>query len=207
MFGAADMKLVGADIVLLVVGVVLFATAGTALVQGGYLAANGGGAASPTGAYNVAYSTSELKLAAQTVADMTSADLATKVTTANVTKAVVRVDCSDSVPAGGPAFTLTVTVTAPNGLKADPVTKPCGTIEIDVAVAPVPPPGTVQGGTPKEAAKNLGASADAAKAEGDWKVHVAGFRGTAGALPVVHPSGSMSLSVLVWRATVAAVPK
>src|SRR5688500_8402543 len=109
------MGMAGPDIVLFVVGFVLFAGAGYALVAQGDL----GGGSSPTNAYSVLYPLSKVEAGKANVPDFGSASPTIPVTLGNVTKVTVTLACNDAVPGG--TFNLQVNIEPPNGIA--PVSK------------------------------------------------------------------------------------
>lgn len=206
------MRMAGPDIVLFVVGALLFSGATAAIVtrEGGIGALGEGGSA--LGIYNVAYSTEESAVGEAASVSFGSGEASFDVTSADVSKVVLVVECSDSVP--GPAgYTVTVEVTPPAGsnLTYEPQSVSCGSAEVPFDVADVPPGGTVRGGTPDEARANVGADANATKAMGKWTFKVTGARnGPAAPLPLpaqTVPSGSLALKVETWEPTLTPVQK
>lgn len=196
------MGMAGPDIVLFVVGFVLFAGAGYALVATG-----GVGDGSPTNVYSVLFPLSQVEAGKESVADFGSFSKAVPVDAANVSKMVVTLACTDTVPGG--TFTLQVRIEPPNGL--EPVTKgaACGSkVEIDVPVAEVPPSTAVSGSDRDAAAATLGSDASATRAVGEWKIAVSGARGGAlPGLPAGNPSGTITLVAHQWAPELTPVVK
>jgi hypothetical protein len=200
------MGMAGPDIVLFVVGFLLVAGAGYALVAQGGLEDGGG---SPTNTYSVLFPLSKVEAGKANVPDFASASLTIPVTTTNVTKMTVTLACNDAVPGG--TFNLQVEIEPPNGI--EPVTKGAtcdGSVEIDVPVAEVPPPTAAAGADRATAAATVGQSPDAAKAVGDWKITIGGARGGSGGLPIQppgSPSGSVTLNAQQWAPELTPVVK
>lgn len=207
------MRMAGPDVVLFVVGALLFGGASAAIVtsDGGIDALTGGGG-SALGVFTVTYGTDVVEGEAQQVADFGSTGpVQFDVNNTRVSKVFVVLSCSDAA-VGPAAFQVTVTVEGPNGIATEPQTVACGNVEIPVDVTPVPPATNVQGATQAGAEANIPQEANATKAVGTWKVSVSGQRGGVsppGGLPVNpgNPSGSIALDVEIWEPTLAPVQK
>lgn len=191
------MRMAGPDIVLFVVGALLFGGAAYAIAttDGGL-----GGNASALGIYNVDYSAKAVEVGEESVADMRTATATFDVNATAVGRVMVTIACSDPANAVVP-FSLQVQVEGPNGLKSDPVSGSCSSeTVIEVPVSAAPPATSVRGSTPEEAAGNLAPTADASLAVGEWKVTVSGGRsGAPVGVPAGNPSGSITLSLEQWE--------
>lgn len=198
------MGMAGPDIVLFVVGFVLFAGAGYALVAQGDL----GGGGSPTGAYSVLFPLSKVEAGKANVPDFGTSSVTVPVTLTNVSKVTVTFACNDVVPASG-TFTVQVNIEPPNGLEKVTKGATCsGKMEFDVPVASVPPPTAVAGRDKNAAAATLGSDANATRAAGDWKISVSGARGgTPVGLPAGNPSGTVTLVASQWAPELTPVVK
>lgn len=203
------MRMAGPDLVLFVVGALLFGGASYAIVQQGGLAALTE-SHSPVGQFTVTYDTHLTPVGdAQPVADFRNAEATFDVNATNVAKVVVTIACTDAQGAAVAPFTLQITVTGPN-ITADPVSAPCGAdVEVPIDVTPVPTQTTVPGDTESEARENLPADANATKAQGTWTVSVTGGRSAGGTLPVPGqipgPTGEIALATEQWEPHFAAV--
>lgn len=202
------MRMAGPDIVLFVVGALLFSGATAAIVtrEGGVGALGAGGSA--LGIYDVTYSTRTVEGEAAAVASFASHTSEFDVNNTDVSVVTIVIACTDPVPAGS-TYALRVEVTAPNNLTVEPQDVQCGAVEIPVEVTPVPSRTTIQGGTAAEARANLGRDANATKALGTWTVTVTGSRGAApiGLPGPAVPSGSIALKVETWEPTLTPVQK
>lgn len=203
--GAILMRMAGPDIVLFVVGALLFGGAALAIAntEGGL-----GGDASALGIYNVDYAAKSLEVGTESVADFRNAEATFEVTTLSVGKIVVVVDCNDAANTAVP-FTLQVQVEGPNGLKSDPVSGNCaGETSIEIPVSAQPPATTVRGSTTDEAQANLPQSGNETRAVGTWTVTVTGGRsGAPVGIPVGSPGGSITLNAEQWEARLTPVQK
>ena len=205
------MRLAGPDVVLFLVGALLFSGATAAIVtrEGGVGALGGGGSA--LGVYTVTYNTEESAVGeAAAVASFASGEASFVVNSTDVSRVIVVVDCNDPVP-GPAAFTLTMEVTPPEGsnITVEPQQVACGDVEVPIDVAEVPSDTAVRGSTPDEARQNLSPDANATKAQGTWTVRVTGSRGAAPTLPVPGsaPSGTLALKVETWEPAFTPVQK
>lgn len=208
---AFPMKMAAPDVVLFIVGALLFGGASAAIVTsgGGLDALTGGG--SPSGAYRVAYHTDAHDSDPVAVPSFTSASGEFEVNNTDIFRFTLLVDCTD--PANNPAvpYRLTITLTPPAGsnLTAEPVTASCAPgIEVPVEVAAVPSETTVQGRTEQEARENIPRDANSTKAQGTWAWSITGARGAIpGALPAPAPGGAVSSRVEGWHPEFTPVPK
>ena len=192
------MRVAGPDVILFVVGLLLFSGAGYALVvQGG--AGVLGQPGSATGVYDVAFPLETVEVDAADVADFGSAQATFQVNATNVKRVVVLVECSETLPGG--TFNLRAEVTGPNGLAAEPAFGQCNSpFEVEVPVATPPEAGTAQGGTFEQARASVAADANATAAQGEWVVSVTGSRGgTLPGLPAGNPSGRIVMNVERWE--------
>lgn len=192
------MKLILADVGLLLVGFLLLGSAGTALYLRGDLSTSNATSSSPTGIYNVEFTTATEGLGSQDVPDMTSDAVTFDVESQNVTSAFVVVSCSN--PASASPYTVTVEVTGPSGIRAPAKSGTCGQdIRVDVPVTAVPPATTAQGDSPEAARDDIPPSENATKAVGEWTVKITGRRDTVPIdVPAARPTGTVSLSVVQW---------
>lgn len=205
------MKVLGADLILLVVGLLLVGGAGWPLVQGGYLAQNAaaGGGPGGQGLFDVAFSTAEQAAKQQNVPNMASSTAVFVVTDGNVTKVKVEVSCTDAA-AGAQAspFTFSITITGPGGLTGSDTQNSCGPATVvEIMVAPVPGAKKI-GGADAGAAEAASRDANATKGQGNWTVTTSGQRGT-GVLPVqpiAPPPGIAKLAVTTWTAKATPAP-
>lgn len=200
------MRIIVADVVILVVGLLLFASAGTALYVRGDLST---ATTSPIGLYNVVVSESTKEIDTQSVSSMQSASPRFRVGDGNVTVVLVEVTCTDNQVGAASPFTYGVTVTGPQNLRGSSGPgRPCSGIQrIEVPVAAAPSTTSAQGGSPGEAEQSLMSSANRTRAQGDWTVTISGSRSNAGPLPVPAPQGSVTLSVTQWRAALTPVSR
>lgn len=191
------MRMAGPDIVLFVVGALLFGGATYAIVSEGALGTTG----SAAGVFNVAYETETVELDSLAVADYRSATLEFDVAQGNVSKLVVTLGCTDPVSAAVP-FTIQATLTGPGGLMGEG-SGACGTaIVIEVPVADAPTAATVLGSTEDEARENLPEADNATAAQGAWTLEISGGRqGAPPILPVGNPGGTAVVSAEVWTPT------
>src|ERR1051325_8168097 len=97
MAAGSPMGMAGPDIVLFVVGFLLFAGAGYALVAQGGLNGDGG---SPTNVFSVLYPLSRGEVGKENVADFASVTKTFQVAQTNVSKMVVSIACNDPLPGG-----------------------------------------------------------------------------------------------------------
>ena len=203
------MRMAGPDVVLFLVGLLLFSGATAAIVarEGGVDAFTGSGSAS--GIYNVAYATRVIEGEESAVPSWASATVDFDVNNTQVSRVILVVECADNVPVAAAPYTLTIEVSAPNNLTVEPITVPCGSTEVPIDVTSVPAATSVQGRTEEEAAGNLGQDANATKAVGTWTFTVTGSRGSApSALPVPAPSnGRLALNVEAWEPSFTPVQK
>lgn len=198
------MRMAGPDVVLFIVGALLFGGALTAIIvtQGpGAFSGTAGGA----GAFTVSWPTTTKDLAKVQVADFSAASASFKVDQTNVGNVTVKVNCQDSPVGGAASFALTVKVEGPSGIA--PVTKNanCGDrIEIPVHVQNAPPATAVANSDDVPAASTVG--------QGDWKVTVSGQRPAPGGvgLPLpgqTNPGGDIGLTVETFAAKVESIGK
>ena len=203
------MRMAGPDVVLFVVGALLFGGATAAIVtsEGGLGAITGGG--SPTGVYTVTFATRTVDGEPADLPSFTSGEATFNVNNTRVSTVTVVVTCSDPVPAGS-TFSFTVAVAGPNGIAAEPATGRCGQpLEVPVEVAAVPATTTVQANTEAEAIQAVADDANATRAVGTWTVTVTGSRGAPALLPggATDPRGSVLLRVETWEPNPAPVAK
>lgn len=203
------MRVAGPDIVLFALGALLFAGAATAIVTSEDGLAAITGESSPSGAFAVTFATTTIDGESADVADLGAADpVPFIVNNTRVSTVTVVVECSDNVP--GPAgFQVTVAVTGPNGISAEPVRGSCGApIEVPVEVAAVPASTTVEARTEDEAREKLAEDANATRAVGDWTVTLTGSRGPAPiGLPAANPGGTVTMRVETWAPQFSPIAK
>ena len=203
------MRIAGPDVILFVVGLLLFSGAGYALVvQGGTDVLGQPGSA--TGFYTVAFPLETVPVGEPApVQSFQGAQAVFQVNATNVRTVIVEVECNDPVPGG--TYQVTVEVAGPNGLTAEPATGNCGSaLAVEVPVAEPPAAATVQGGTLDEARESLPASENATAAQGEWTVTVTGSRGGT-PLPGLPgpgtPGGSIAMSVERWEPELSPVQR
>lgn len=198
------MRMAGPDIVLFVVGAVLFGGATYAIVS-----LDGGlGSTSAAGFFDVTFATTDEELANEPVGDLRSAttDVAIDEAAARHLVALVfSVECSD-LPAGAAApFNIQLAVTGPNG-QSDEASGACGSaVELSFPIADVPPDTIATGSTEEEARGGFEQSVHAgppSPAIGTWSVTVSGGRGgPTGVIPVGNPSGAIVVTAQEWTPT------
>jgi hypothetical protein len=200
------MRMAGPDVILFVVGALLFGGATYAIVQQGGPGAFGQ-AGSAAGFFNVAYTTASESLEPISIPNVRSSEVPFTLNQTDVSKVTITVACTDGAAGTAAPFAVTVALTAPNNISADPIAGRCGQpLEFSVDVAPVPPAGTVIGATEPEARANLFPDANATRAQGEWKVSVTGGRGGPGgvAVPGVvipEPTGTITVKLDRWSAS------
>lgn len=202
------MRMAGPDIVLFVVGALLFGGASWAIVQQGGLDA----LAEPTsalGTFTVTFGASEEEIETREVASFRSVEETFEIDATNVTKVLVTIDCADAQAGNVAEFTLDVTVEGPANVTPVTSSHACAQgLQIPIEVAPVPGDTSVAATTETEAYANLATNANATKAQGTWTVTISGGR-AAGPVPVPDqvppPGGSIGVSVERWTATVTPV--
>lgn len=202
----ATMRVAAPDVILFVVGLVLFAGAGYALVQqeGSGVLGSGG---SPTGVYTVTFPLETVEVDEASVANFASANAEFQVNATNVKRVLVTIDCNDPLP--GTTYNLRVEVEGPN-VTAEPAFGRCNeAFEVEVPVADAPVSAATEGGTEEEARANLPPSENATKAQGLWTVTVTGSRGGTPlpGLPQGQPSGAVVLSVERWEPELSPVTR
>ncbi|HWH08117.1 MAG TPA: hypothetical protein VNX21_02890 [Candidatus Thermoplasmatota archaeon] len=201
------MRFAGPDVILFVVGLLLFGGAGYALVaQGG--ADVLGEPGSPTSVYTVTFPLETVEVDSADAPSFQGATATFQVNATNVKTVIVDVQCSDPVPGG--TFRLTVNVEGPNGLAGEPVSGACGApVQVQVPVAEPPTAATAQGSTAEEAKAGLPASENATAAQGTWTVTVTGSRGGApiGLPGPGAPGGTILMSVERWEPELSPVTR
>lgn len=184
------MRMAGPDIVLFVVGALLFGGATYAIVSTDGL----GGSASALGVFQVTYSARTIEIGTIDVASMRSATEDFEVDEPGVTKVVVDVTCTDPLPV---AFSISVAVKGPNGQTGEGAGSCTVPVEIEFPIATIPADTTVAASTEDEARANL-AGPENNTANGLWTVTVSGTRGQQPVpIPVADPAGTIALSVEV----------
>lgn len=198
------MRMAGPDIVLFVVGAVLFGGATYAIVS-----LDGGlGNTSAAGFFDVSFSTTDEELTRETVGDLRSATLDVEVDEAaagHIVALTFIVECTD-LPAGAAApFTLQLAVEGPNGQTGD-ASGACGSaVEVPFEVGEVPADTVAPGSTEADARAAFEETIHAGEtsaAVGTWSVTVSGGRGGAtGVIPVANPSGAIVVMAQEWTPT------
>lgn len=198
------MRMAGPDIVLFVVGAVLFGGATYAIV-----ALDGGlGNTSAAGFFDVTFSTQSEEHAREPVADLRSAVVPIEIDEAvarHLVALVFSIDCTD-LPAGTAApFNLQLSVEGPNGQSGE-ASGACGSaIEVPFELGEAPPPTVAAGSTETEARASFEEAIHAGEpsaAIGTWTVTVSGGRGGATSIiPVANPSGAIVVTAEEWTPT------
>ena len=203
------MRMAGPDIVLFVVGLLLFGGATFAIVktQGGAALGSAGAA---SGVYTVTYTEKDLFTKGVDIADAASGSADVAVANEGVGTVQITVTCADPSPAPVGQFAISVTVTGPNGLTGKGAGT-CGTpVVVKVSVAPKPADTTASGNTAGDAEKSLPAPENATAAKGSWKVAVSGGRGTPVGIPAgtpAEPSAHVELKAIGWAAKLTPLGK
>lgn len=200
------MQMAGPDIVLFVVGALLFGGATYAIVSsdGGL-----GGAGSALGVFTVTYAPSLIEVGSEQAPTLRSATADFDVNETNVLRVLVTVECSDTGPQLDVVpFSLQVRVEGPNGLNADAPGGCTSPTIVEVPVAQLPGSTTAPGATEAQARANL-APATNGTANGGWTVTVSGSRSGQQpvGVPVVDPAGTITLSVEVAEPSFAPVQR
>lgn len=198
------MRMTGPDIVLFVVGAVLFGGATYAIVNmdGGL-----GGTGSALSQFTVTWSAKETEVGSADVGSVRDAETSFDVATEGVTTVTVVVACSDPVPGPG-AFNVQIAVEGPNGLTGEGSGACNGEISIPVEVDAAPSDTIVRGSLESEARENLPVSENATRAVGTWTVSVSGGRaGGLPGLPGTDPSGTITLTVETYEARLSPIQK
>ncbi|HUR69147.1 MAG TPA: hypothetical protein VM370_07855 [Candidatus Thermoplasmatota archaeon] len=190
----------GPDIVLFVIGALLFGGATYAIVSspGGL-----GGAGSAAGFFNVQFQTDTVELDSQSAPSLRSASLEFEVTAMNVTALEFAVACTGQTGDVGPVtFSLAVDVQGPNG-QTGSAQGSCGQgVTVPIEIAAAPGPATAAGATEADARANLATFENATAAQGTWTVTITGSRGGAPLpLPAGDPGGTVSLTATEWVPT------
>jgi hypothetical protein len=183
------MRMAGPDVVLFIVGALLFGGALTAIIVTQGPGAFSGSAGSPIGVYTVSWPTSTQETKTN-VADFSSGSTTATVNGTNVDKVTIRVDCAETVPSAAAAapFAISVNVDGPGGLHGKGAGNCGDKIEVPVKVQDVPAGTTAQGSTPDAAAASLPPQANATMGVGKWTITFSGARSTpATALPGTVP--------------------
>jgi hypothetical protein len=204
------MKLIAADIILLIVGLILLggATAGLVATNGNNALSNTG---SSSGLFNVTYSTSSIGIGSpQNVASFTGGSVDFTISQGNISKVTVTVTCT-ATGSMAAAYTVNIQVAGPHALTGSKNAIACAgsPTDITIDVAAVPKGGSVPGSTKEDAQKHLGPDANATKATGGWKVS---YQGSRGSVPVVGgqlPAGTGSIAMKAdqWKPTFVATAK
>ncbi|GEM_PF-6048341 len=189
------MRMAGPDVVLFIVGALLFGGALTAIIVTQGPGAFTGTAGSPSGLYSVTWTTASGTPKSLQVSDFTGGSVKGSVNGTNVDKVTVSVTCSDPASAAVP-FAISVNVDGPNNLKGKGSGNCGDKIEVVVKVQDVPGPTSASGSTPEAAASSLPANPNATAGVGDWTITFSGSRGPTGALPVPAPGPSGTISLV-----------
>lgn len=198
------MRMTGPDIVLFVVGALLFGGATYAIVN-----LDGGltGAGSALGSFTATWSAKETEVGSVNVGSVRSAEETFEVETTGVTTVTVVVACNDPVPGPG-GFNVQISVAGPNGLTGEGSGACNGEIAVPIKVDTPPPDLLVRGNTESEARENLPVSQNATRAVGAWTVTVSGGRaGGLPGLPGTDPSGTITLNAETYEARLSPLQK
>lgn len=202
------MRMAAPDIVLLVVGALLFGGATFAIAkQPGGLT----GATSAAGFFDVTYSLSEAEIGSEAVSNFRTGSVTFDVTQQNVTRLTFAVTCTDPAGATIP-YNLQLTLTPPAGIPVPkPVSGACGNgITIEIPITDAPSGATARGSTQIEATANLAPAANSTRAVGAWTVDYSGARRGGPAtlpLPAGDPEGSISVTAETWAPRFAPVQR
>ncbi len=198
------MRMAGPDIILFVIGALLFAGAGYGLVATGGLDS---GATSALGVFNVRFTSATVDLDPQSVPDLGGQrEVKFDVTQADVSAVTVTVRCGGT--AAALPFTITVNVAGPNGLAGQGNGNCANGATIDIPVTTAPTAAAVQANTEAEAREALPQSANATLAQGSWTITLNGARG--GGIPNVaqtNPTGTVGMSLETWQPVFEPVQK
>jgi len=202
------MRMAGPDIVLFVIGALLFGGATYAIVSS---PSGLGGAGSPLGLFTVTFDEETVELDSQTAPSLRDATLEFEVAAANVSSLEFVIACTGTAGDVGPvAFTLAVQVTGPNGLAGEG-TGSCGQgVVVPIEVAPMPESTSAQGSDEAEATANVPEQPSARAAQGTWTVEIAGSRsGAPSPLPInpSDPGGTVTLNAIEWTPRLAPVTR
>lgn len=197
------MRIAGPDVVLFVVGLVLFSGAGYALVE------TGGLGASATGIYDVRYASADVELASGTIASYQSASVPFTLDRVGLASLTIALTCTDTVPGGTYNYQVQVEPPAGSNVTVDPVGGACNgerLIEVPLSTPPNAT-ATLQADSLDEANARAAQWETDTSYRGEWTVTIAGARGGAGpipGLPAAPPAGSLVVTGKAWNATVAA---
>lgn len=201
------MRMAGPDIVLFVVGAVLFGGATYAIVS-----LDGGlGNTSAAGFFAVFFSTIDEELTREPVGDLRSATLDVTVDEAaarHLAALTFTLECADLAAGAAAPFTLQLAVEGPNGQTGD-ASGACGSaVEVPFEIAEIPVDTVAPGSTEEDARAAFEESIHAGEpstAVGTWRVSVSGGRGgPTGVIPVGNPSGAIVVMAQEWEATFTA---
>ena len=194
------MRMAGPDIVLFVVGALLFGGATFAIVktEGGSTLGSPGAA---SGAYSVTFTEKELLTKGADVPDAAAGTADLAVALDNVGTIQVSVSCADPSPAPVGQLSIQVAIAGPNGLKGSG-SGACGTpVVVKIPIAQKPSDTSASGNTQSDAEKSLAAPENATAAKGSWKVTITGGRGTPVGLPAgtpAEPAAHIELKAFGW---------
>lgn len=198
------MRMAAPDIVLFVVGALLFSGASFAIYQqGGDLTEQ----SSALGLFNVAYEGARTDLETADVASFRSVEQTFEVNATEVGTVFVVIDCNDQAPGGVAAFTLQIEITPPPASNLTPTTNTgnCAPgMEFPIAISEKPANTRADGDSESEARADLEPTPNATKAQGTWTITISGARSSpAGGLPLPQdptaPGGSITLAAEVWE--------
>lgn len=198
------MRIAGPDVILFVVGLLLFAGASYAIYQEGGFSAQ----TSPLGVFTFAHATADERATDIDVDSYQSGSATFVLNQTDVSKVTVVVACTPATQAPA-TYEISVTVTPPPGSNLTEATGSgqCGAdIAIEIPVTNVPTNGTVEGTTLEEAQANYRA-ANATLAQGEWEVAWSGSYATPAGppipnpIPVPPPGGSIGVDVERWTTT------
>ncbi len=194
------MRLAGADVVLFIVGAVLFTGSVYGLAREG---AFGGGATSVYGLFNVGYASAEETLDATTFDTQPTVDVAFEVNGTGVQSVTLRIECAHATNIGPASTTISVDVAGPNGLAGSGSGACGGAFDVPVEVFPAPKGGTIEAANEAEARARASARLNA-NATGDWTATLS-FSSQASAIPVTPIQWSGSVTPVLTRVSVATV--
>lgn len=200
------MQMAGPDIVLFVVGALLFGGATYAIVSSeGDL----GGAGSALGVFTVTYAPSMVEVGSAEAASLRAATAEFDLNETNVLRVLVLVQCTDTGPTLDTVpFQLQIRVEGPNGLVGEGSGSCTQDPAVEIPIATLPASTTAPGATEAEARSGLPPATEPT-AVGTWTVTVTGSRAQQQAvpLPVVDPAGTITLTAEIAEPSFAPVQR
>lgn len=202
------MRMAAPDVVLFIVGALLFSGASYAIVQQGGLEALRQ-ETSALGVFEVAFQRDQHEVGAAEVDNMLSANPSFELNNTDVYEVLVTVACSPGQSGQIAQTSLSITVAGPNGLAGE-ASGACGPeIAIPVNVTAVPADTSVGATTEAEARAAVPVDANSTRAVGTWTVTIAGEQSAGGQVPlpqpVQPPTGAVSITVKAWHPAFTAV--